>query len=207
VLVTDGMETCHEDPAAVAEAITLKLQLRRVEVVGLGIKDEEKIAVTLIARLGRGKGYDAQTAVELATAVSKAVGVRVTVTPVDDKPAEDQPEPLPPRVKALVEQLQDEDWLARVAAANSLGKMGTKAKGAVPALIKRVADERYGMTYGVLPYNHRHNGNDKNAALAALKAIAPEKVEQALIEATKSKNLNVKRWAGDRLGELDEGKP
>ena len=50
VLVTDGMETCHEDPAAVAEAITLKHQLRRVEVVGLGIKEEEKSAVMRIAR-------------------------------------------------------------------------------------------------------------------------------------------------------------
>ena len=62
VLVTDGMETCHEDPAAVAETLTLKHQLRRVEVVGLGIKEEEKSAVTRIARRGRGKFYDTQTA-------------------------------------------------------------------------------------------------------------------------------------------------
>ena len=53
VLVTDGMETCHEDPAAVAEALTLKHQLRRVEVVGLGIKEAEKHAVTRIARRAR----------------------------------------------------------------------------------------------------------------------------------------------------------
>jgi Ca-activated chloride channel homolog len=39
VLVTDGMETCHEDPAAVAEMLTLKHQVRRVEVVGLGINE------------------------------------------------------------------------------------------------------------------------------------------------------------------------
>ena len=53
VLVTDGMETCHEDPAAVAEAITLKYKPPRVEVVGLGLKAEEKPAVTRIARRGR----------------------------------------------------------------------------------------------------------------------------------------------------------
>jgi HEAT repeat protein len=227
VLVTDGMETCHEDPAAVAEAVTLKHQMRRVEVVGLGVKEEEKSAVMRIARRGRGKFYDAQTAQQLAPAIKEVVGVALEAK--DDKPAD-----LPPRVKALAAELQDENqWVregavislgkmgvkaegaiipalvkvqvealqnkhsdVREAAAYILGKMGAKAKGAVPALVKRVADEQY-----------YHYGEDKDAALAALKTLAPEKVEQALADATKAKNPEVKRWASDRLGELDEGKP
>ena len=81
--------------------------------------------------------------------------------------------------------------------------MGAKAKGAVPALVKRVADERYGGPFEVRGPTRRGNGKDKNAALAALKALAPEKVEQALVDATKAKNPDVKRWASDRLGELE----
>lgn len=239
VLVTDGMETCHEDPAAVAEAVTLKYQLRGVPVVGLGIK-EEKRAVMHIARQGRAKFYDAQTAQQLVPAIKEVVGV--TLKSVDDKPAEEEPgeQAVPPRVKAvlealkdkdskvrmeaaynlgklgakakeamipalvkaLAEALQDEDWAVRRESANSLGKLGAKAKGAVPALVKRVADERYVRWVGY-EYNQSDSGADKNAALAVLKALAPEKVEQALIDATKAKNPDVKRWASDQLVELE----
>jgi Mg-chelatase subunit ChlD len=203
VLVTDGMETCHEDPAAVAETVTLKHQVRRVEVVGLGIKEEEKSAVMRIARRGRGKFYDAQTAQQLAPALKKVV--RVTLKPADDKPEEEKPEEpadLPPRVKALIEALQDADADVRQRAAESLGKLGAKAKGAVPALVKRVADARYGKFL-----SGSFQGHDKDAAVAALKRIAPEKVEQALIDATKAKDPAIRSWANKRLGELDEGKP
>jgi hypothetical protein len=69
--------------------------------------------------------------------------------------------------------------------ANSLGKLGAKTKGAVPALVKRVADDRYAWDYspGPLHWNKPPDiqGVDKDAALAALKALAPEKVEQALL--------------------------
>ena len=110
---------------------------------------------------------------------------------------------IPAIVKALVEALQDKDWAVRGTAADSLGKMGTKAKGAVPALVKRVADEQYGKPDESFGYNQYNNGKDKNAALAALKALAPEKVEQALVDATKAKNPDVKLWASDQLGELE----
>ena len=60
------------------------------------------------------------------------------------------------------------------------------------------------------PYDDIAEGEcqgSKPAALAALKKLAPEKVEEALLEATKSKSLEVRRWALDRLNELDDGKP
>jgi HEAT repeat protein len=114
-------------------------------------------------------------------------------------------------VKALAEALQDEAWQVRQTAANSLGKLGAKAKGAVPALVKRVADDRYAWDYspGPLHWNKPPDiqGVDKDAALAALKALAPEKVEQALLDASKSKDPKIRRWALDRLNELDEGQP
>ena len=180
VLVTDGMETCHEDPAAVAEAVTLKHQLRRVQVVGLGIKVEEKSAVMRIACMGRGKFYDTQTAQQLAPALKKVV--RVVLKPADDKPDEEKPEEpadLPPRVKALVGRLQDRTGRSGSEAADSLGKMGAKAKGAVPALVKRVADERYGTPDLIWAYNERHNGVDKNCRAGCPEGARPEKVEQA----------------------------
>jgi HEAT repeat protein len=86
--------------------------------------------VMRIARWGRGKFYDAQTAQQLAPALKKVV--RVAPQAEEDKPEEEKPEEqadLPPRVKALVDALQDEAWEVRQAAANSLGKMGAKAKG------------------------------------------------------------------------------
>ena len=58
-------------------------------------------------------------------------------------------------------------------------------------------------SFGVFPWV---TTNDKDNALVALKTIAPEMVEQALIDATKAKNPEVKRWATERLGELDGGK-
>jgi HEAT repeat protein len=272
VLVTDGMETCHEDPAAVAETLTLRYQVRRVEVVGLGIKEEEKSAVMHIARRGRGKFYDAQTAQQLVPAIKEVVGVALEAK--DDQPAD-----LPPRVKALAEALQDADADVRQRAAKSLGKLGAKAKGAVPTLVKLVANERYEEPYGMADFHdkdaavatlkmlapekviqllsdatnakdpiirwwaannlreagpeakgavpalvklvsderHGHRSSrapagmagfdDKDAALAALKTLAPERVEKALSDATKAKDLDVKRWASTRLGELDEEAP
>ena len=87
-------------------------------------------------------------------------------------------------------------------AANSLGKDGREGQGGGPGAgqagrRRAVRIEAYrGLAY------HK-NGEDKDAALAALKRLAPEKVEQALVDATKAKNPEVKRWASNRLGELD----
>jgi len=68
VLITDGVETCHRDPAD--EAGKLKLALG-VNVVGFGLNDEERKAVRGIADAGKGKYYDA----EGAAALSKELAV------------------------------------------------------------------------------------------------------------------------------------
>jgi Mg-chelatase subunit ChlD len=199
VLVTDGMETCHEDPAAVAEAVTLKYQLRGVPVVGLGIKEEEKRAVMQIARQARAKFYDTQTAEQLAPALKKVV--RVTLEAESEKP---EPADLPPRVKLLLKALDNQDVWTRVNAATNLAKLGAKARGAVPALARRLADDKLWL--------REYSGDcpDKSAALAALKKLAPERaprlIEEALTKLAEAKNVNpsLKQWALDRLTELDQ---
>ena len=50
----------------------------------------------------------------------------------------------PPRdaeVAGRVAQLGDEDWQIRKAAAEALGRLGTRARPAVPALEEAIADE------------------------------------------------------------------
>src|SRR5438132_1573339 len=112
------------------------------------MKVEEKGAVTRIARRGRGKYYDAQTAQALAPALRKVV--RVALKPEEDKPdqvageAEGEAD-LPPRLKLLVEALSDANWETRKNAAANLAKLGDKAKGAVPALAWFLADDQ--LTY------------------------------------------------------------
>jgi Mg-chelatase subunit ChlD len=203
VLITDGMETCHGNPESAAESLALRPKMRRVEVVGLGMKSQEKVAVTRIARRGRGKHYDTQTATELAAGLAEVVPV-VPQTDRDQPKREakaDDADGLAPRVRALVESLQDEHGGVREDAARSLGKLGARAKGSVPALVKLVADERTDAAYS--------DGSirDKDAALDALKALAPDKVESALIAASKAKSPTVKVWADKRLGDLEDAKP
>ena len=56
----------------------------------------------------------------------------------------------------------------------------------MPHLVKRVHDDLY-VSYA------------KDAALNALKVLAPEHVEDALLKAMESKNKNVRNWATAKL--------
>lgn len=87
ILVTDGMETCHGDPAAIAAALKAACKhLQSVEVIGLGLKDEEKAAVAAIAKAGAGRFHDAQSAGGLIESVK-----RVTAAVAEPaEPARDQ---------------------------------------------------------------------------------------------------------------------
>jgi Mg-chelatase subunit ChlD len=198
VLITDGMESCHGDPAREAEKLAQARNVRSVDVIGLGLDDKEKVAVTLIARRGRGKFYDAQNAADLTRGLQQVVAVKDPAPVAKDAPA-DPPVDVKTTavIKALIDGLSDMDSFVRHAAAVSLGKMGAKAKAAVPALMKRIADDLWS---GVFSADVAAGNTSKDAALKALRQIAPDKVESALLAATKSKNTTVRKWAIEQLG-------
>jgi hypothetical protein len=71
VLITDGVETCHGKPDEVAAALAENPKLTfGVNVIGFGLKPEEVKSVAAIAKAGRGKYYDAQSADDLAKVVA-----------------------------------------------------------------------------------------------------------------------------------------
>src|SRR5262249_31946025 len=100
-------------------------------------------------------------------------------------------------VKALVKQLKDEDAGVRHAAAEALAKRGVKAREVIDALIERVADDVW--TTGAVQQDNATGNTSKDAALKALKKLAPDKVEDALAKALESKNPRVKAWAAKQL--------
>jgi hypothetical protein len=113
-------------------------------------------------------------------------------------------------VAALVAGLRDADGYVRRSAATTLGKLG--AKEAVPALIKRVADDVWvqgpSFTLGSdnSPYDGWAKQGSKDRALQVLAKLAPDKVEEALTRALESKKPEVKAWALTQIGKLEEKK-
>jgi HEAT repeat protein len=106
------------------------------------------------------------------------------------------------RVAVLVKQLKDGDAKVRHAAAVSLGSLGEEAQPAVPALIERIKDDVW--TIGGITQDNATGNTSKDAALAALMNLAPDKVDDALLAATESKNPKVKVWATTKLGKSDK---
>lgn len=71
VLITDGMETCHGDPAAEAAALAANPRLTfGVNVVGFDVTAAESKSLKGIADAGKGKYYNALSAKELAAAIA-----------------------------------------------------------------------------------------------------------------------------------------
>jgi HEAT repeat protein len=195
-LITDGVETCHGDPAKEAAQLAATLKLKSgINVIGLGMKPEERKAVEKIAQAGRGKYYDARTADELRRSLTTVSHVALQTEPT--APADDK---IPAAVQALIEQLTDTDADVRHAAAESLGKMGARAKGAVPAIVSRIADDLWGSQGQPVNKDNATGNTSKDAALKALKQLAPDRVEEALLAAMKSKNSKTKQWATTQLG-------
>ncbi len=70
VLLSDGKETCGGDPAAVASTLVGKLRLSYgINVIGFDVQNDERASLTEIARAGKGKYYNAQTAAELVEVI------------------------------------------------------------------------------------------------------------------------------------------
>ncbi len=76
VLITDGMETCHGKPAEVAAKLAENPKFTfGVNVIGFGVKEDERAAVREIAVKGKGEHYDPRNAAELRSALDKMVKV------------------------------------------------------------------------------------------------------------------------------------
>jgi hypothetical protein len=195
ILITDGMETCHGDPAKEAATLAGNPNLTfGLHVIGFDVDAKERAAVEQIAKAGRGKYYDAQSARKLQEAVAgiqKQIGEEPKAPSAPGDPTE--PSPL---VKALIENLKDKDGAVRQEAAESLRKLRPQARPAVPALIKRVADD---LSQNDSRLVNKYLDKSKIAALTALKELAPDKVAEALCGALQSKNQQIKTWAAEEL--------
>jgi Mg-chelatase subunit ChlD len=185
VVVTDGNETCHGDPAAVAASI-LNLGINVVtHVVGFGVNEQETKQLRDIAERGGGEFREADD-------VDKLVEVLVKTVSLEREDPGPQPtpalRPLSPIQQILVKQLSDPNVNVRCQAAKKLGL--TKAVAAVPYLVDRVQDDVFNSSYG---------GFAKNEALTAVQELAPERVQEALLGALESEDARLRVWAAQHL--------
>jgi Mg-chelatase subunit ChlD len=204
VLISDGKETCNGNPAAEAARLARDLKLSfGVNVIGFDVEDDERAALEEIARGGKGKYYDADSATEFREVIQtfrKKLEVAMVVPPPRARSRVVEPKPeleleaegpiSDPTIQALVEQLKDGDQNVRRQAAKTLRELD--AKEAAPALARRIADERADLFSSSQP--------DKDAAVDALTALGPERLTPALRVAIKSKNPRVQNWAARVLG-------
>ena len=71
ILVSDGIETCDEDPCALVQSWRDSNVAIRVHVVGLGLEEQERAAMACISEAAGTEFYDAQSADELAAGLAK----------------------------------------------------------------------------------------------------------------------------------------
>src|SRR5437667_7176962 len=82
VLVTDGAESCHGDPAGVAAKLAAEFGVKfGINVIGFGIEPKEKAQLADIAAKGHGKLLTVENANELASALQKVVAEKVAPAP------------------------------------------------------------------------------------------------------------------------------
>lgn len=188
VLITDGMESCHGNPAAEAARLTNQFpNLKSVNVVGFCLGDAETTQVAQIAKSGHGEFYDSTTAAELTASLRKIERSVVRAGLF----GEVNYESLSPVDRMLIEQLSDPSLTAREEAAKAIG--ARKLHAAVPALIRLILDAPWETTLSA--------GDDRDAALKALQTLAPEKVAPTLSEALNSPQYGVRVWTGEAVVE------
>jgi hypothetical protein len=97
VLVTDGAESCHGDPAGVAAKLAAEFGVKfGINVIGFGIEPKEKTELADIASKGHGKLLTVENADELANALKKVVVEKVAATPAPTPiPTATPPPPTP----------------------------------------------------------------------------------------------------------------
>jgi hypothetical protein len=82
ILISDGAETCGLDPCAMIHQLTARGINMKIDIVGLGLKNdrEAKIQLDCIAKQTGGKFYDSNTAAELVDNLRKiTAGTKSTI--------------------------------------------------------------------------------------------------------------------------------
>lgn len=101
VLVSDGIETCDADPCAVAAALKKANAELMIHVVGFGLAKGEAAQLNCIAESAGGRFFDAGTAADLASALTKVVEtVAAGPPPPAPKPAPPAPPPPPTKLES-----------------------------------------------------------------------------------------------------------
>ncbi len=96
VLVTDGAESCHGDPAGVAAKLATEFGVKfGINVIGFGIEPKERAELASIAEKGHGKLLTVENASELAGALQKVVTEKVAVMRAPTPSPTPQPTPTP----------------------------------------------------------------------------------------------------------------
>ncbi len=79
ILITDGADTCGEDPCAYIATLPYRGINIKVDVVGLDLRDKNsKRKLDCIAKLSNGKYYDAHTTPELMDSISHSVSQAIS---------------------------------------------------------------------------------------------------------------------------------
>ncbi len=193
ILLTDGMETCHGDPNAEAAKLAEMDNLKfGIHVIGFDVEAQERAAVEGIAKAGKGQFYDARSAQKLRQTVADLRKEIVKAAPKRDENS--------PEIKALLAGLKDADGTVRRDSADGLRRAGVRSRAVVEALKERVADDVWmpkPRFVGTTPYDPK--GGGKQAALDALRELAPDQVTAALQAAGNSRSSAVRAWAAREL--------
>jgi hypothetical protein len=72
VLVSDGKETCQSDPCGAAKALADSDTKLVIHTVGAGVDNETRTQLECIAKVGRGKYFDAKDSTQLTTVMAEA---------------------------------------------------------------------------------------------------------------------------------------
>jgi HEAT repeat protein len=173
-------------------------------------KDRRDAALTMIGRYGRAARAAVPSLVE-ALEESPYVILRVA-----DSLARIDPEAL---VNALMKVLQRSEWDWRLWASEALGRLGPKAKAAIPALIVALDHESKGARAGaaqalaaidleaslaiLLAWLAGSDVAERRRAAEALSDMGPtaEAARAALIRALEDEDVEVRRYAANSLGD------
>lgn len=97
ILVTDGIETCHPDPCAVARALRAADATLSVHVVGFAVEAKDEKQLSCIAQAGGGQYRTAANAAGLLD------GLRMAARAATEAPPTPPPAPAPPSPQKIAE--------------------------------------------------------------------------------------------------------